>query len=80
MPRIRETPKQRADKLFRSYISAGLVRTEMTRTQLAAALGIAPRTLASYQAKPDKIPFEKIRTLCRLGVLEETDLRQITFY
>lgn len=74
MPRLRETPEQRANRLFRAAFAAGLEREELTHTDIAAKLHVTARTISSYKAAPAKITVEKLRGLYKAGVLTVDDM------
>lgn len=45
MPRLRETPEQKADRMCREALAAGLVREDLMRKDLAEELGVSRTTL-----------------------------------
>lgn len=74
MPRLRETPEQTANRLFRAAFAAGMVRQELTQTEIAAKLHVSGRTISSYKSAPDKITVAKLRRLYKAGVLTADDV------
>ena len=77
MPKLRETPEQTANRLFRAAFVAGLAREELTHTEIAAKLHVTGRTISSYKAAPAKITVGKLRALYRAGVLTAEDVTAI---
>lgn len=77
MPRLRETPEQKADRMCREALAAGLVRVDLKRKELAEALGISKTTLCSYTNTPRKFTVGLLRKLYRLEVFTQEDIIRI---
>lgn len=77
MPRQRETPEQKADRLCREALAAGLVRVELNRKELAEELEIGKTTLCSYTNVPRKFTVGLLRKLYRRGIFTQDDIVHI---
>lgn len=77
MPRLRETPEQKADRLCREALAAGLVRVGLNRKELAEELGIGKTTLCSYTNVPRKFTVGLLRKLYRRGIFTQEDIVHI---
>lgn len=80
MPKLRETAEQKADRLCREAIAAGLARTEITKTQLAAELNTTRRTLHAHTNVPRKFPVGDLRKLYRMEVITAENIVDMICY
>lgn len=80
MPRLRETPEQKADRMCREALAAGLVREDLMRKELAEELGIGKTTLCSYTNVPRKFTVGLLRKLYRRGIFTQEDIVHIICY
>lgn len=80
MPKLRETAEQKADRLCREAIAAGLVRTEKSKTELAAEMNTSRRTLHSHTCVPRKFTVGELRALYRAEIITPENIVDMICY
>lgn len=63
MPRLRKTPQQRADDVFRASIMRAMIEQDMENGYIADLAGVAEQTLCRWKRDPGCIPLRKLRKL-----------------
>ena len=80
MPKLKETPAQVADRMYREAMAAGLVRTGMMQKDLADSLDITTNTLRNHRKDPSFVTVGQLRKMHRMGVLTSEDVTRIICY